>query len=131
MDAALGAVAEDRRGRGQGLVPRFRVALLRADVERHAPRNDRQLGGAAQAAGLTMKRVIWEVLLALAALLTVGSGVCGVFGLALMAPSLGDEGAWQMLWLVLACTAAGLIPGLLLVRLARKRLRGGTSGHGC
>lgn len=78
-----------------------------------------------------MKRLMWEVLLSLAVLLTVGSGMCGVFGLALTAPYLGDEGALQMLWTVSTWTAAGLIPGLLLVRLARKRLRGGTSGHGC
>ncbi len=35
-DAPLGALAEDRGGRGQRPVPRLGVALLRADVEGHA-----------------------------------------------------------------------------------------------
>ena len=38
-DAALGAGAEDRRGRGERAVPGLDVVLLRADMERDAVRH--------------------------------------------------------------------------------------------
>ena len=39
-DAALGAGAEDRRGRGERAVPGFHIVLLRADMERDAVRDE-------------------------------------------------------------------------------------------
>jgi hypothetical protein len=68
-----------------------------------------------------MKQVLWQVLLGLATLLTVGSGMCGIFGLALTLPVFD----WSSLLFVSALTAAGLIPGLLLRLLAKHKLRNG------
>ena len=50
-NAALGAGAEHRRGRGQRAVPGFYVVLLRADMERDAVGGEALLMGALQDIG--------------------------------------------------------------------------------
>lgn len=72
-----------------------------------------------------MNRVLREVVYALAFSLTVGSGACGVVVLGLTASDL-DAG---FLMIVLTFTAAGLIPGVLLMRWMNRTTRGDKAGR--
>src|SRR5208282_3578180 len=56
LDAALGEIAEDRGGDPERPVPHARVALLRADVERQAVRNEAERLGAFEHARRHLRR---------------------------------------------------------------------------